>query len=87
MNTLRMIQESLADDLALDIARLDPAKPLYELGIDSLALIECMFKLEDRFGISVASEEMKVNTLQDIATMVDRLLAEKNTVLTAESER
>jgi acyl carrier protein len=36
-----------------------------------------MFKLEDKFGISVATSEMKVNSLQDIADMVDRLLEAK----------
>lgn len=78
MTTLQTIQQLLAGELALDAGTLDPARPLDELGIDSLAVIECMFKLEDKFGISVANHDANVKTLQDIANLVDRLVAEKN---------
>lgn len=77
MTTLQTIQHLLAAELSLDVDALDPARPLDELGIDSLALIECMFKLEDEFGISVANHDANVKTLQDIANLVDRLVAEK----------
>ena len=80
MTTLHTIQQLLASELSLDIASLDPARPLEELGIDSLAVIECMFKLEDQFGISVANHDANAKTLQDIANLVDRLVAEKNLV-------
>ena len=85
MTTLQTVQKLLADDLALDVATLDPARPLDELGIDSLTLIECMFKLEDKFGISVANHEITVNTLQGLADMIDRLVADRNAALTAET--
>jgi acyl carrier protein len=77
MTTLRTIQQLLAGELSLDVATLDSARPLDELGIDSLALIECMFKLEDRYGISIGAAESRVETLQDLAVIVDRLVAEK----------
>ena len=80
MTTLHTIQQLLASELSLDIASLDPARPLEELGIDSLAVIECMFKLEDQFGISVANHDANAKTLQDIADLVDRLVAEKKLV-------
>lgn len=76
MTTLQIIQQMLADELSLDAASLDPVRPLNELGIDSLALIECMFKLEDAFGISVESEELKAGTLLEIATAIDRRVTE-----------
>lgn len=77
MTTLQTIQQMLAGELSLDIATLDPTRPLEEIGIDSLALIECMFKLEDKFGISVANHETHAKTLQDIADLVDRLVASR----------
>ena len=86
MTTLHTVRQLLASELSLDPATLDPARPLDELGIDSLTLIECMFKLEDKFGISVANGETKVNTLQDIADMIDGLVAEKGAPETADSE-
>ena len=76
MSTLQTVKQLIADELAVDIATLDPARPLQDLGIDSLMLIECMFKIEDKFGISVATSESGINTLRDIATMIDRLVAE-----------
>ena len=75
MTTLQTVQQLLAEELARDVATLDPASPLDELGIDSLAVIECMFKLEDRFGVTVANHETQMKTLQDIADLIDRLVA------------
>jgi acyl carrier protein len=80
MTTLQTIQHLLAAELSLDADTLDPARPLDELGIDSLAVIECMFKLEDEFGISVANQDANVRTVQDIANLVDRLVADKKLV-------
>ena len=85
MTTLQTIQQLLAGELSLDIDTLDPARPLDELGIDSLAVIECMFKLEDKFGISVANDDAKATTLQDIADLVDKLVADKNKLVPAVS--
>lgn len=85
MTTLQTIQQLLAGELSLDIDTLDPARPLDELGIDSLAVIECMFKLEDKFGISVANDDANARTLQDIANLVDKLVADKNKLVPAES--
>lgn len=57
-NTLRNIQQLLAEDLGIDITGLDPTLPLDQLGIDSLAFTECLFKIEDKFGISMADSEI-----------------------------
>ena len=75
--TLRALEQLLSDELSLDVVGLDPESTLDELGIDSLALIECMFKIEDRFDISVANGETNVRSLSDIAALVDRLVREK----------
>jgi len=80
MTTLQTIQHLLAAEMSLGADTLDPARPLDELGIDSLAVIECMFKLEDKFGISVENRDTNVRTLQDIADLVDRLVADKKLV-------
>lgn len=72
MTTLQTIQQLLARELDLDAADLDPTRPLDELGIDSLAVMECLFKIEDEFKISVPYSGEALNTLQDIADMVDK---------------
>lgn len=77
-NTLQAVQRLLADRLELDPAKLDPAVPLEELGIDSLTLTECIFNLEDEFSISMQNSEVKPNTLQEIADLIDRVVAAKD---------
>ena len=63
----------IAEELDLPIAQLQPTRPLEELGVDSLSLIEFMFKLEDTFGIKMPDERTPLKTVQDIADLVDRL--------------
>lgn len=75
MTTLQTVQKLIATELEIDPAVLDPGRPLDELGIDSLSVMECLFKIEDEFKISVAGASLAMRTLQDIADMVDSLLA------------
>lgn len=75
MTTLQTVQKLIASELEIDPAVLDPGRPLDELGIDSLSVMECLFKIEDEFKISVAGTSLAMRTLQDIADMVDSLLA------------
>ena len=75
MTTLQTVQKLIAAELELDPAALDPSRPLDELGIDSLSVMECLFKIEDEFKISVAGTSLAVTTLHEIVDMVDSLLA------------
>jgi acyl carrier protein len=50
MDTLERLRELAAKELAIDPGALDPAAPLDSLGIDSLMLIDFMFKVEEEFG-------------------------------------
>jgi acyl carrier protein len=47
---------------------------LDSLGIDSLAKMELVFQLEDKFNITVPTDELDVATLQDVLTLVNRHL-------------
>ena len=77
MTTLETVRTLIATELEVDAASLDPVRPLDELGIDSLMVMECLFKIEDEFKIGVSGSGLAVRTLQDIADMVDSLLASK----------
>ncbi|HEX4928088.1 MAG TPA: acyl carrier protein [Burkholderiales bacterium] len=67
MDTLGRIKELAAREFSLETATLDPQAPLDTLGIDSLAFIEFMFKIEQEFGISVSDEQLKsIRTLGDL---------------------
>ena len=71
MDTLSKIQSMLSSEYELPMAKLGPEQALAELGIDSLTTIEFMFKLEDEFSISLAEERGALNTVGDVALLVD----------------
>ena len=75
MNTLTVVQEMLAEEFELNPEQLVPEAKLIDLGIDSLATIEFLFKLEDRFKLNLNDDPTPVETIADIAAEVDRLLA------------
>lgn len=75
MTTLATVQEMLAEEFEIKPEQLLPEAKLIDLGIDSLATIEFLFKLEDRFKLSLNDDPTPVETIADIAAEVDRLLA------------
>jgi len=67
----------IAAEAEVKLEDLDPGRPLDELGIDSLSVLQAMFEIEDKFGIKMPDERVPIRTVQDIADIVDRLVAEK----------
>ena len=59
-------------------AELQPERSLETLGLDSLSVIEFMFVLEDEFKIKLSDERVEIKTVQDIVTLVDRLVADQH---------
>ena len=53
-------------------------RPLEELGVDSLTVIEAMFLLENEFKVDMPSGQVPIRTVQDIADLVNHLLLEKD---------
>ncbi|QWT45282.1 acyl carrier protein [Azospira inquinata] len=53
MNTLETIKQLAADHFGIDLAGVTPETPFDQLGIDSLALIDFIFELEDAFHITI----------------------------------
>jgi acyl carrier protein len=54
--TEERVRELLASFLALPAAKLLPDTELQDLGVDSLAAVELIFEIEERFGVSVPNE-------------------------------
>jgi acyl carrier protein len=77
MDTLSRIKDLASKEFSLDAASLDPSAPLDSFGIDSLAFIEFMFKVEETFGVAVADEHLKsIKTLGDLERQVAAALAQ-----------
>ncbi|MBS0338121.1 MAG: acyl carrier protein [Proteobacteria bacterium] len=77
-STLALVQRVLAAEFNLKQEDLDPARGLDELGVDSLAVIEALFRLENELQIHMPGEPGSVRTVRDIVDLVDRLLAERD---------
>ena len=73
MTTLERIQKLLADKFELKPDQLQPDSQLEGLGLDSLAVIELMFNVEDEFRIKMPEERVEIKTVQDIVTVVESL--------------
>jgi len=80
MRTLCVVRRIIADQTGLSEEELEPTRPLEELGVDSLAVIEAMFLLEDEFNIQMPDGQVPVRNVQDIADLVDKLMRERDAV-------
>lgn len=77
MSTLATVQEMLVAEFDLKPEQVTPEAKLADLGVDSLATLEFLFKLEDQFKLDLNNDPTPVETVADIASEVDRLLAKK----------
>jgi len=78
MDTLATVQQLIAEEADLKPEDLAPGRPLEELGVDSLSVLMVAFKIEDTFGVKMPDERVPLRTLQDIADLVDRLVAQRS---------
>lgn len=78
MSTFETIREMIAEQLHLDPALVTPESTLESLKIDSLATVEFLFLLEEKYKIEASSEQVELRTVQDLVNEVDRLVAEQH---------
>ena len=74
-SVLPKIQQLLQSHFSLTEDQVRADQKLLDLGVDSLSTIEFMFQLEDAFGISLAEYRKTVETVADIAALVENALA------------
>jgi acyl carrier protein len=78
MTTSDRLRKILVDDYSFPAERVTPAVRLEELGIDSLGLMELLFKVEDEFKIRIPSEQVPLETVEDVVRYIDRLTGEQH---------
>jgi acyl carrier protein len=76
MNTLETLQAIFIKDYKVPPERLAPEAPLDTLGIDSLGMIELMFKIEDHFHVKIPGDPPNdLRTVHDVVVYIDGLIA------------
>ncbi|MEN6586363.1 MAG: phosphopantetheine-binding protein [Sulfuricella sp.] len=78
MDSLHSVQQLLIEEFGLTPEQVHGEATLEDLGVDSLATIECMFLLEDMFKVRFpGGDTVVIKTVGDIAREVDLLLAQQ----------
>ena len=76
MSTLDTLQDILVRDYHLAREGLTPGTLLSTQGMDSLSLLELMFKIEDRFQVKIPGDTpTDLKTIQDVVGYIDGLVA------------
>lgn len=71
-NTLDLIKEYIDRHIDNPPAELTLDSKLDEIGLDSLAMLELMFELEDKYGIHVPNDTLKPETVGQFVELVEK---------------
>jgi len=77
--TFETMKRIIVKDYELAPERLMPDTPLADIELDSLAITELIFALEDEFNVVAKTNGQGMHTLGDIAAYIDQLIAERDT--------
>jgi acyl carrier protein len=76
MNTLDTLVDILARDYCVAREQIQPEATLDTLGLDSLSVLELMFKIEDRYKVKITGDTpTDLRTVSDVVRYIDSLLA------------
>lgn len=76
--TLERIKKLFLESFDFPEERLHPQATIEDIGLDSLDKIEFLFELEKEFDIRIPDREVKLNSIQDMVTVIERLVAEQH---------
>jgi len=72
-DTLEQLRELIKEKFDIDASNIDPNASVLESGLDSLALTELLFTVEEKFGVELLEAAREVTTLGGLATLIDQL--------------
>jgi acyl carrier protein len=77
MSSLGELQNIIREKYNIEPSALDPNLSMREQGLDSLAVAEFLFEVEDRLGLALPGEHRQLETLAGLADLIDRLRAKQ----------
>jgi acyl carrier protein len=66
------------EHLGIDLKGADAATELSSLGVDSLSLLELMFEIEEKFGVTVDRDAPPPRTCGELVALLERVAAGKS---------
>jgi acyl carrier protein len=72
-DTLLALRRLITTKFGIDGAAIDADASIATAGIDSLALAELLFDIEDHFGVTLPDSRDGVDSLRDLADLIARL--------------
>ncbi len=79
MSSLKELQDLIQEKYDIPPEKLAPDASMRAIGLDSLSIAEFVFSIEDHFNIQIPDDDPNIDTLGELATLVDRMRAEKTT--------
>lgn len=77
MSTLKTLQDILVKDYGVPADHVAPEAVLTTLGLDSLSVLELMFKIEDHFHVKMVEDTpTNLATVRDVVSFIDGLIAD-----------
>jgi acyl carrier protein len=81
MSTLDTLTDILVRDYSVSRESVTPVSTLATLGLDSLSVLELMFKIEDRYDLKITEDTPSdLVTIGDVVQFIDGLLSRKTQV-------
>ncbi|MBS0193753.1 MAG: acyl carrier protein [Proteobacteria bacterium] len=79
-DTAQAIFAIIAKEAHTPLEKITLQSTLKDLEIDSLDIVQIIFEIEDRFGITLPDKDPSIDTdsVSGLVAAVDRLVAEKN---------
>ena len=77
MGSLQHLQDIIREKYNIEPSALDPHQSMRVQGLDSLAVAEFLFEVEDRLGLTLPDEHMQLDTLAGLAGLIDRMRDEQ----------
>jgi acyl carrier protein len=77
LDTLDTLRGMIADKFEVESAQILPETTLEALGLDSLAVFDLIFDIESVFEIKVSNDEVKIVTVADVISLIERLRQEQ----------
>lgn len=76
--TIERIKKLFLDNFDFPEERLHPEATIESIGLDSLDKIEFLFALEKEFDIKIPDREVQLNSIRDMVTVIERLVADQH---------